>query len=304
MPQELRRRVMMPVHAAGLFARCFGGLFCIGSVLPMQAAPAAPLVAPAPDDLSVICDQAAAEASARTGVPVAVLEAISLAETGRKHGGQFRPWPWTVNMEGKGLWFDSVDDARAYVYSQYKRGARSFDVGCFQINYKWHGQAFPSIDAMFDPVAGAVYAAEFLRDLHAEEGSWSEAAGAYHSRTPEFAEEYRARFDRIHDDLAGEPGGGADEPGNGSGTGAAPDIPEIPDIVLVANGGMLPADGPSARRAPRVNRFPLLQAGAAGAIGSLVPLTDGAGRASLFGAAPDPRTAPAPADMPALPETD
>jgi hypothetical protein len=232
-------------------------------------------------------------------VPLAVLQAISLTETGRKRAGQFRPWPWTVNMEGKGLWFDTQDDARAYVYSQYKRGARSFDVGCFQINYKWHGQAFASIDAMFDPVANAVYAAEFLRGLRAEEGSWSAAAGAYHSRTPEFAEKYRERFDRIHDTLAGGTGeaGGEPPPAADAAEGYGdPAVPEIPDIVLVANGGMLADDGSPARRAPRVNRFPLLQAGAAGAIGSLVPLTGGAGAASLFGATASPD--PAQADLP------
>ncbi len=284
---------MPPVAVYALFIRALKAVVPFILLLAAQTPTAR---AAAPDDLSAICDQAAREASAQTGVPLAVLQAISLTETGRKRAGRFRPWPWTVNMEGKGLWFDTEDDARAYVYSQYKRGARSFDVGCFQINYKWHGQAFASIDAMFDPVANAVYAAEFLRGLRAEQGSWSAAAGAYHSRTPEFAEKYRERFDRIHGTLAGGPADAAgDPPPADSAAGYAdPAIPEIPDIVLVANGGTLTEGRP---RAPRMNRFPLLQAGGAGTIGSLVPLTDGAG-ASLFGAAtlPDPATA----DQPSL----
>jgi hypothetical protein len=41
--------------------------------------------------------------------------------------------------------------------------------------------------------------------LHAEFGNWSQAAGAYHSRTPHFNARYRARFDRIHAGLAGTP---------------------------------------------------------------------------------------------------
>jgi hypothetical protein len=57
---------------------------------------------------------------------------------------------------------------------------------------------------MFDPEWTATYAAQFLRTLYEERGSWSEAAGAYHSLTPEKAQVYRARFDRL---LAGiEPG--------------------------------------------------------------------------------------------------
>ena len=30
-------------------------------------------------------------------------------------------------------------------------GQPSFDVGCFQLNYKWHGEHFASIDQMFEP---------------------------------------------------------------------------------------------------------------------------------------------------------
>jgi hypothetical protein len=57
---------------------------------------------------------------------------------------------------------------------------------------------------MFDPEWTATYAAQFLRTLYEERGSWSAAAGAYHSLTPELAQVYRARFDRL---LAGlEPG--------------------------------------------------------------------------------------------------
>jgi len=148
----------------------------------------------ATQDLSHICDQAAAYAAQETGVPVSVLQAISLTETGHKRSGVMRPWPWTVNMEGKGVWFDNEDDARAYVYENYKRGARSFDVGCFQINYKWHGQEFASLEEMFNPNPNALYAAKFLLQLFREKGDWSGAAGAYHSRTQKYAEKYEKRF--------------------------------------------------------------------------------------------------------------
>lgn len=222
-------------------------------------------------DPAAICEQVASEASRRTGVPVSVLKAISLTETGRKRGGTFRPWPWTVNMQGKGHWFDSEDDARAYVYKEFRRGARSFDIGCFQINYKWHGQAFRSIDEMFDPLANALYAARFLQTLHAELGDWGRAAGAYHSRTPEFADRYQARFERLHAGLAGSP---------------ANDIPEIPDIVAAANGTagleVLPA-------VLRVNRYPLLRTGTPTGLGSLVPLGNTPTATSLLAARTDAR---------------
>lgn len=154
-------------------------------------------VVPAGASLSHLCDQAARDAARAHDVPLEVLTAITRTETGRVADGILRPWPWTVNMEGAGRWFDTKDAARAFVFKHFKTGARSFDVGCFQLNFRWHGEAFASIDDMFDPELNADYAARFLSELFTEFGDWSKAAGAYHSRTPEFAKLYRARFDQI-----------------------------------------------------------------------------------------------------------
>lgn len=153
----------------------------------------------------LVCDTAARGASRASGVPLDVMMAITRTETGRKRHGKIEPWPWTVNMEGKGIWFETEDAARAYVYKHFKRGARSFDVGCFQINFRWHGQAFKSIDDMFDPSLNAEYAAQFLLDLFGETGDWSRAAGAFHSRTRSLAEKYRKRFDRHRQAIASRP---------------------------------------------------------------------------------------------------
>lgn len=219
------------------------------------------------EDYSAMCEQAAQMASQQSGVPVSVLKAISLNETGRKRDGAFRPWAWTVNMEGAGHWFDTRDEARAYVFKEFKRGARSFDVGCFQINYKWHHTAFSSIDEMFDPTANALYAAKFLTELHDEFGDWTKAAGAFHSRTPKHANSYAARFNKFRDKFRDEDGQVV-QVAAASDTliqDAPSDIPEIPDIVQVAN-------AQRATAVPRENRYPLLRTGAGTALGSLVPI--------------------------------
>lgn len=197
---------------------------------------------------SAICEQAAQDASIASGVPLSVLRAISLTETGRKKHGAFQPWPWTVNMEGVGKWFDSYAAAKSYVDDHFERGARSFDVGCFQINYRWHHQAFTSIEHMFDPRANALYAAKFLSELFEEFGSWSKAAGAYHSRTPKYASKYSARFERIRANLS------------------EPAYTEAP-VARFEEPASLPE---------RKNSFPLLQPGFQGQMASLVPLGAGA----------------------------
>ena len=222
------------------------------------------LSAPANADLSSICDRAAIEAAAGSGVPVSVLKAISLTETGRDQGGQTRPWPWTVNMEGKGIWFDTREAALSYVYEHYKRGARSFDIGCFQINYKWHHQHFASIEEMFDPSANARYAAEFLDNLHAETGNWEDAAGAYHSRTPEHANRYKAKFAAYRAGLEHED--------------ALPLVVR-PTLRTVATTS---PPGTGAPTTPRVNSYPLLRGGGQPALGSLVPLRSNDGAGGLF----------------------
>ncbi len=145
---------------------------------------------------SADCEAAAAGAARAEGVPPAVLAAILRTESGR--GPDAAPWPWAVNVDGTGYWPATRADALALAERALAGGAASVDIGCFQLNLHWHGEAFPSLDAMFAPEANAAYAAAFLARLERETGSWRAAAGAYHSRTPERAEAYRARLEAVH----------------------------------------------------------------------------------------------------------
>ncbi len=175
------------------------------SAMVLAAAPQAARAAGEAERAAEICERAVLTGARRGGAPAEALHAIALTETGRNLGGRMRPWPWAINREGEGHWFASRDEALAFAKASVAAGRTSFDVGCFQINYRWHGHAFPSLEAMFDQEVNGTYAAQFLRSLHAELGSWSAAAGAYHSRTPEFANRYRARYDRIYAGLGGTP---------------------------------------------------------------------------------------------------
>lgn len=144
-----------------------------------------------------LCHAAAAAAARETDVPLNVLSAIMLTETGRSLDGRLQPWPWTINTGEDGHWFPDRQTALRFAEDLLRAGRTSFDIGCFQINFRWHGSAFTSLEDMFDPARNARYAADFLSSLAEESGEWSVAAGAYHSRTPALAERYRARFDTI-----------------------------------------------------------------------------------------------------------
>jgi hypothetical protein len=70
------------------------------------------------------------------------------------------------------------------------QGVRSIDVGCLQVNLLQHPEAFTTLDQAFDPAANVNYAARFLRELFAESLDWTQAAAAYHSRTPDLGMAY------------------------------------------------------------------------------------------------------------------
>ncbi|NJM81755.1 MAG: lytic transglycosylase domain-containing protein [Tabrizicola sp.] len=196
---------------------------------------------------SSLCLAAAQSAAANTGVPYEVLLTLTLVETGRAGNHGTEPWPWAINQGGEGHWFASQDEAKAFVESATQAGSTNIDLGCFQLNYRWHAENFASLDDMLDPETNALYAARLIAKLEAERGDWSLAAAAYHSRTPEFADRYQAKFDRVLADLQETP------------------------LLLAA-----------AEAEPRENRFPLLMRGATGAKGSLVPTTKA--RQPLIGA--------------------
>jgi len=169
--------------------KLFASLVCvIGSItaaLPQPSAAGKPLPATA-------CLMAARQAAAAEGIPPDLLVSIALAESGRTQKGATVPWPWTVNSEGRGWWFETKQAAIAQVRRLQGQGHRSIDVGCFQVNLRWHQDAFASLDQAFDPPANAAYAAQFLAELRRAFGLES-ATGRYPSATPALSARYRAR---------------------------------------------------------------------------------------------------------------
>ena len=113
---------------------------CLALALALAAAPAARAE---PDEPAALCERAIVNGARRGGVPPEVLHAVALTETGRKQDGRMRPWPWAINREGKGYWFETREEALAFAQASLAAGRPSFDVGCVQINYRWHGHAFP-----------------------------------------------------------------------------------------------------------------------------------------------------------------
>jgi soluble lytic murein transglycosylase-like protein len=116
-------------------------------------------------------------AAAKHGVPLGMLYAVGLTETGR--GDSLRPY--ALNVEGRASYDDDKAAALRRFDSARAAGAKLIDVGCMQINHHFHARHFASVEHMLEPAANVEYAARFLKELRAREGSWTMAVARYHA---------------------------------------------------------------------------------------------------------------------------
>jgi len=126
---------------------------------------------------SLACEREMTRAAATSGVPLNVLYSVGLTETGRK--GELSPYD--MNVDGQAVHSTSLAEAMARFAQAKGRGAKFIDIGCMQINHRFHGAEFRSLSEMFDPVRNVEYAATFLKALKAQEGSWTLAVARYNA---------------------------------------------------------------------------------------------------------------------------
>lgn len=154
-------------------------------------------IAMAETPLSVwsFCERATVATEMAQRLPRALLFSVAMVESGRfnRETKKTRPWPWTINAEGQSFYFKTKREAVAAARKLVKDGVRSFDVGCMQINMRYHPNAFTDLEAAFDPIINVAYSAEFLKRLHGKTNSWPEAIAAYHSQTKTRSQPYFAR---------------------------------------------------------------------------------------------------------------
>lgn len=133
------------------------------------------------------CKTAITEVETVMRLPFGILQAISLAESGRwdKASRSQFAWPWTVTARGKGRFYPSKEQAIAAVRRLKAEGVRNIDVGCMQVNLMYHPKAFDNLDQAFDPAANARYAGELFSKLRRANRSIMRAIAHYHSTTRE-----------------------------------------------------------------------------------------------------------------------
>jgi soluble lytic murein transglycosylase-like protein len=143
-----------------------------------------------------LCEREMLRASEKYGVPVGVLYAVGLTETGR--GDSLRPY--ALNIEGDASYDMDKDTALRRFVSARARGAKLIDVGCLQINHHFHAEHFRSVEQMLEPAANVDYAARFLKELKDAGGQLDDGGGALSRRAKQrsSAEALRVPRDRQH----------------------------------------------------------------------------------------------------------
>lgn len=143
------------------------------------------------DQDSLRCEYLARDIERKYKLPDNILLSISRVESGyRKVNGVTRSWPWTLNAGGDSAYFDNKEDAIASLKARINNRVTNIDVGCMQLNYRWHKKFFRDLDEMMEPIKNVDYAARFLKKLYKRHGSWEKAVKYYHSSKSKFNVSY------------------------------------------------------------------------------------------------------------------
>lgn len=127
--------------------------------------------------LANACEPEIVRASARYGVPLGILYAVGLTETGKKGSLQ----PNALNINGKAVFPKSRAEAVSDIRRAQAGGAKLIDIGCMQINHHYHAEHFRDLDDFLDPRRNVDYAARFLVQLKGRHDTWSMAVARYHA---------------------------------------------------------------------------------------------------------------------------
>ncbi|HEV2544638.1 MAG TPA: transglycosylase SLT domain-containing protein [Methylobacterium sp.] len=126
---------------------------------------------------SRVCERQMAQAAAKHGVPLGMLYAVGLTESGNRGSLQ----PYAMNIGGKAYFGSTAADVVQRLTQAQQEGVRLVDLGCMQINHHYHRAKFASLEAMIDPAQNVEYATRFLKELKEREGSWTLAVARYHA---------------------------------------------------------------------------------------------------------------------------
>ncbi|WP_204353775.1 lysozyme family protein [Salinisphaera orenii] len=156
-------------------------------------------------------------------VPPRMLYALALTESGATLSSGRHPWPWTLNIDGRGVRYTSRAAACSALHSALKQ-TDVVDVGLGQLNVHWQqrlfgdGRRFANPCTALNPYANLDATAGVLARCHDDHpDSWIDAAGCYHrpvggQAARRYERAFRARLAGLSRDTASAPATLATDP--------------------------------------------------------------------------------------------
>jgi soluble lytic murein transglycosylase-like protein len=126
--------------------------------------------------------QLIAQAEKEYTIPTGLLLAVAKTESNLE--------AYALNISGRPHFFKDKNIASQTIRHALDEGITNIDIGAAQINYKWHGHKFSSIEDMLSPEVNIKYAAKLLSTLKQEHGDWHRAIRLYHSSKPKHHRQY------------------------------------------------------------------------------------------------------------------
>lgn len=127
---------------------------------------------------SADCPTLISQAETRRNIPRGLLMAIAMTESGTNGS----PNPYAMNIAGRSYFASSGQDMANVISANWQRGVTSIDVGCMQINLKYHGMKFARLTDLLNSPTNVEYGAGYLITLATEAGSWKDAVMSYHNK--------------------------------------------------------------------------------------------------------------------------
>jgi len=139
------------------------------------------------------------------GIPARLFYAVALTESGQSSLSQkqWRPWPWTLNINGQGHYYPSRQAAWTKLQQALKDKQTAVDVGLMQIAWRYHRQALGSAWQALEPLHNLRVGAGILKRCYARMTDWWQSLGCYHApNDPDRARKYRERVRQHWQQLA------------------------------------------------------------------------------------------------------
>lgn len=165
------------------------------TVLPASASQADVGVPPTYEQIAV-----------RYEIPAAIFYAVALAESGKTVPSLSarRPWPWTLNIAGEGMYFPTRRAAWRALDASLASGETRIDIGLMQVNWRFHQARLRNTWLALQPDHNLNVAAEILRRCYAERRDWWASVGCYHApndlpRASRYTKRVRAAWRSVTD---------------------------------------------------------------------------------------------------------